>query len=396
MTQHLRLKKNAERRLKAGHLWIFSNEIDNAATPLKQVEPGQQVIIEESNGRAIAVAYANPHSLICARIVSRNTSMRLDRSLLVHRLNQALSLRQQLFATPFYRLVHSEGDLLPGLIIDRFDDVVVVQLNTLGMDLLRDEVIDALEKVLNPRVIVLRNDTSGRRIENLEQHIDVVKGEFDGIINVEENGVKFRASALEGQKTGWFYDHRPNRAWLNQLVSGKRVLDVFSYIGGWGIQAAAKGAESVTCVDSSAAALDRVAENAALNGVEDRVTMAEGDAFEALAALRSEGEQFDIVIVDPPAFIRKRKDIASGERAYARLNREAIRLIKKDGLLMSGSCSMHLDPTHLTDIVRGAARHQDRNAQIIYEGRQGADHPVHPAIPETAYLKALGVRIFRD
>lgn len=396
MTHHLRLKKNAERRLKAGHLWIYSNEIDNQATPLKDVEPGAQVVVEESNGRRIAVAYANPHSLICARVVSRDPSMHLDRSLLVHRFNQALSLRQRLYAKPYYRLIHSEGDFLPGLVVDRFGDVVVVQLNTLGMELLKNEVVDALEKVIKPRVIVLRNDSSGRRLENLEQGVDVIKGDFDGLVDVEENGVHFRASALSGQKTGWFYDHRDNRAWLNKLVAGKKVLDVFSYIGGWGVQAAAYGASEVTCIDSSAQALDRVGENAVLNNVGDRMSMLEGDAFEALSALKAEGEQYDIVVVDPPAFIRKRKDITNGARAYARLNREAMRLLGKDGLLVSGSCSMHLESSHLIDIVRGAARHQDRHAQIVYEGHQGGDHPVHPAIPETAYLKALGVRVFRD
>ncbi|WP_442322608.1 class I SAM-dependent rRNA methyltransferase [Cernens ardua] len=396
MMQRLRLKKNADRRIKSGHLWVYSNEIDITETPLKALEPGAQAVIEEASGRALGVAYVNPNSLICARIVSRDASTPLNRSLFVHRFQQALGLRERVFAKPFYRLVHGEGDLLPGLVIDRFNDVLVLQLNTLGMEALKADIIDALEKVINPRVIVLRNDSSGRRLENLDQSIDVVKGEFDGILHLEENGVQFQASALKGQKTGWFYDHRPNRAWLNQLVAGKRVLDVFSYVGGWGIQAAAYGASEVTFIDSSASALDQVAINATLNEVEDRVTMLEGDAFEALASLKADREQFDIVIVDPPAFIRKRKDIPNGERAYGRLNREAMRLLGRDGLLMSGSCSMHLDPARLTDIVRGAARHQDRHGQIIYEGRQGADHPVHPAIPETAYLKALGVRIFMD
>ncbi|ANF59231.1 class I SAM-dependent rRNA methyltransferase [Halotalea alkalilenta] len=396
MTQRLRLKKNADRRLKAGHLWLYSNEIDIAVTPLKGFEAGAQALVEEANGRAIGVAYVNPNSLICARVVSRDPSLRLDRSLLVHRFKQALGLRQRLFDKPFYRLIHGEGDLLPGLVIDRFGDVLVVQLNTLGMDRLRDEIVDALEKVLKPRVIVLRNDSSGRRLEQLEQGVEVVKGEFDGEIELEENGVRFRASAVDGQKTGWFYDHRVNRAWLNGLVQGQRVLDVFSYVGGWGVQAAAHGASQVVCVDSSARALEAVAGNAELNGVAERVSTLESDAFEALASLKAAGEQFDIVVLDPPAFIRKRKDIPNGERAYGRLNREAMRLLGRDGLLVSASCSMHLAPERLVDVVRGAARHQDRHAQILFDGRQGPDHPVHPAIPETAYLKALGVRVFRD
>ncbi|MDT8895084.1 class I SAM-dependent rRNA methyltransferase [Halomonas sp. I1] len=392
----LRLKKNADRRLKSGHLWLYSNEIDIGTTPLKDFAPGEQAVVEAANGKAMGVAYVNAHSLICARLVSRDASTTLDRSLLVHRLNQALSLRQRLFAKPFYRLVHGEGDLLPGLVIDRFDDVLVVQLNTAGMEAVREPLLDALDKVLSPRAVVLRHDTSGRRMEGLEGGVEVLGDEPPESVELEENGVRFVAPVLDGQKTGWFFDHRANRAWLNGLVAGKRVLDLFSYVGGWGVQAAAHGASEVLCVDASERALQGVAENAELNGLQERVAVGEGDAFEALAALKADDERFDVVILDPPAFIKKRKDTAAGERAYGRLNREAMRLLGRDGLLVSASCSMHLGMDRLTDVVRGAARHQDRHGQVIFQGHQGPDHPVHPAIPETSYLKALGVRVFRD
>ncbi|WP_227369090.1 class I SAM-dependent rRNA methyltransferase [Halomonas sp. M20] len=396
MSERLRLKKNADRRLKAGHLWLYSNEIDIDETPLKGIEPGAQAVVEAANGKAMGIAYVNPHSLICARVVSRDANVRLDRSLLVHRFNQALALRKRLFEKPFYRLVYGEGDLLPGLIVDRFDDVLVVQLNTLGMEHLGEEVVAALDKVLSPRAIVFKNDTSGRRLEQLDHQVEVVKGTLPEQVLLEENGVRFVVPVLDGQKTGWFFDHRANRSWLNHLVAGKRVLDVFSYVGGWGVQAAAHGASEVLCVDSSADALAQVAENAELNGLVEQVAVAEADAFEALSALKAEGEQFDVIVLDPPAFIRKRKDIPNGERAYSRLNREAIRLLGRDGLLLSASCSMHLAQERLIECVRGAVRHQDRHGQVIYQGGQGPDHPVHPAIPETAYLKALGVRVFRD
>lgn len=396
MSERLRLKKNADRRLKAGHLWLYSNEIDIAETPLKGIEPGAQAVVEAANGKPMGIAYVNPNSLICARVVSRDANVRLDRSLLVHRFNQALALRKRLFAKPFYRLIHGEGDLLPGLIVDRFDDVLVVQLNTLGMERLGEEVVAALDKVFSPQAIVFKNDTSGRRLERLEYQVEVVQGTLPEQVLLEENGVRFVVPVMAGQKTGWFFDHRANRGWLNQLVAGKRVLDVFSYVGGWGVQAAAHGASQVLCVDSSGEALAQVAENAALNGLAEQVAVAEGDAFEALMALKAEGEQFDVIVLDPPAFIRKRKDIPNGERAYSRLNREAIRLLGRDGLLLSASCSMHLAPERLMECVRGAVRHQDRHGQVIYQGGQGPDHPVHPAIPETSYLKALGVRVFRD
>lgn len=396
MTQRLRLNKNADRRLKAGHLWIYSNEVDIKETPLKNFAAGETALVEASNGKVMAVAYVNPHSLIAARVMSRDPEMRLDRSLFVHRFNQALSLRQRLYAQPFYRLIHGEGDLLPGLVIDRFGDVLVVQLNTAGMQALADEIVDALEKVIKPEVIVFRNDTGGRRQEGLEAHVDVIKGTLPDEVVLEENGARFVVPVLNGQKTGWFFDHRVNREWINRNVEGKRVLDVFSYVGGWGVQAAVHGAQSVLCLDSSGPALDQVARNAELNGVQEKVAVSEGDAFEALAALKAEGEEFDVVILDPPAFIKKRKDIPNGERAYARLNREAMRLLGRDGLLMSASCSMHLAPERLMDVVRGSVRHQDRQGQVIFQGHQGPDHPVHPAIPETSYLKALGVRVFRD
>ncbi|CEP37760.1 class I SAM-dependent rRNA methyltransferase [Halomonas sp. AOP13-D3-9] len=396
MTQRLRLNKNADRRLKAGHLWIYSNEVDIKETPLKNFAAGEAALVEASNGKVMAVAYVNPHSLIAARVMSRDPEMRLDRSLFVHRFNQALALRQRLYAQPFYRLIHGEGDLLPGLVIDRFGDVLVVQLNTAGMQALADEIVDALEKVIKPEVIVFRNDTGGRRQEGLEAHVDVIKGTLPDEVVLEENGARFVVPVLNGQKTGWFFDHRVNREWVNRNVEGKRVLDVFSYVGGWGVQAAVHGAKEVLCLDSSGPALDQVARNAELNGVQEKVAVSEGDAFEALAALKADGEEFDVVILDPPAFIKKRKDIPNGERAYARLNREAMRLLGRDGLLLSASCSMHLAPERLMDVVRGAVRHQDRHGQVIFQGHQGPDHPVHPAIPETSYLKALGVRVFRD
>ena len=393
----LRLNKNADRRIKAGHLWIYSNEVDTKTSPLRQYSAGQQVQVQASNGKVLGTAYLNPTTLICGRMISQNPDQLLDKSLLVHRIKIALGLRERVFPTPHYRLVYGESDQLPGLVVDRFGDVLSVQLNTAGMQALEEDILDALEKVLKPQAIVLRNDGGMRKLEGLEEETRVARGELpaEGVF-LEENGVKFHVPVLTGQKTGWFYDHRMNRARMQQYCKGKKVLDLFSYVGGWGVQAAAAGAESVLCVDASATALDEVEKNAELNGVADKVGTMQGDAFEALKQLVQEGEKFDVIVLDPPAFIKRRKDIKNGEQAYKRINQLAMRLLEKDAILISASCSMHLAYDRLIDIVRGSARHIDRQAQILEQGHQGADHPVHPTIVETAYLKSLIVRVYRD
>jgi len=392
----LRLKKNEERRLRAGHAWIYSNEVDIEATPLKAFAPGTQVTVQDSRGKSMGSAFVNPNTLIAARLYSREADKPLDQSLLVHRINIALSLRERVFPTPHYRLVYGDSDGLPGLVVDRYGDVLVVQIGTAGMEALREQVIAALVKVLKPFGILLRNDASVRALEGLPEEIVVAHGTVPDQVELVENGVRFRAPVKEGQKTGWFYDHRDNRARLNALIAnrkGGRVLDVFSYVGGWGVQAAAAGADEVLCVDASAPALKLVGENAALNGVGNRVRALEGDAFQVMKSLLDADERFDIVVMDPPAFIKRRKDLEQGTIAYRRVNELAMRLLQRDGLLVSGSCSMHLARADLMDVVRGTGRQVDRNVQVIAQGGQGADHPVLPAIPETEYLKAVFARV---
>lgn len=388
----LRLKKNEERRLRAGHLWVYSNEVDTARTPLTAFTPGQPVMIEAANGKVLGTGYVNPHSLICARLVSRDPAHALGRSLLVHRLNVALALRERLYAQPYYRLVHGEGDALPGLVVDRYGDVLVVQFTTAGMEQARDAVIDALQKVCKPAGILLRNDSPIRAMEGLHNYVEVI-GTVPEQIELEENGVRFRVSVQAGQKTGWFYDQRENRARLARYVKDMRVLDLFSYVGGWGVQAACAGAREVVCVDASQEALAQVAVNAGLNGVQDRVQTRKGDAFDVLRELREAREHFDVVVLDPPAFIKRKKDAKAGIEAYQRINTQAMQVLARDGILVSASCSYHLEAETLQQVVLAAARHLDRSVQILERGRQGADHPVHAAIPETEYLKALYCRV---
>ncbi len=346
----LRLKKNEDRRLRAGHLWVYSNEVDTSSTPLKAFQPGQQVLLQSHNGKTLGCAYVNPNSLICARLISRDARYRLDRSLLIHRLNIALALRERLFAQPFYRLVYGEADHLPGLVIDRYGDVCVVQCTTAGMEAVKDEVLAAVDKVLRPAGILWRADSPVRQLEGLDSYRDD-HGRVPEQVRVTEHGVEFTLSLSQGQKTGWFYDQRMNRARLRDYVSGLRVLDVYSYVGAWGLQAAAAGATEVVCVDASANALDALHANAAANGFDERVATIQGEAFEVLSQLRADQQRFDLVILDPPAFIKRKKDAKAGEQAYHRLNQLGMQVLGRDGVLVSASCSQHLGEAQLQQIL---------------------------------------------
>jgi len=389
----LRLKANADRRLRNGHLWVYSNEIDVAATPLHGFKAGDQAVLEAAGGKPLGVVAMSPNNLICARLLSRDAKLPLDKSLLVHRLNVALSLRERLFDKPFYRLVYGDSDLLPGLVVDRFGDILVVQLASATMEQHKADVMAALIQVIKPSGILFKNDSAARDAEGLERYVETAFGVVPEWVALEENGVKFEAPVMQGQKTGWFYDHRMNRARLAPYVKGKRVLDLFSYIGGWGVQAGAFGASEVFCVDGSAFALDGVERNAALNGFAEKMTCIEGDVFEALKELKAAEERFDVIVADPPAFIKRKKDLKNGEGAYRRLNEQAMRLLSKDGILVSASCSMHLPEDDLQNILLTSARHLDRNIQLLERGGQGPDHPVHPAIAETRYIKSITCRL---
>ena len=389
----LRLRKNEDRRLRAGHLWVYSNEVDVEATPLRDFQPGQPVTIQANNGKFIGTGYINPHVLLCARLVSRDPEHALGPALLVHRLNVALSLRERLYERPFYRLVHGEGDGLPGLIVDRYGDRCVVQLTTAGMERMKDKVLAALQKVLKPVAVLWRNDSPVREIEGLERYVADAAGEIPETVMIEEDGLRFQVAPRTGQKTGWFYDQRDNRARLDRYIRDRRVLDVFSYVGAWGLRAAARGAREVVCVDRSAPALEQAAANVVLNGVGDRVQFQQGDAFEVLKAQREARERFDVVIVDPPAFIKRRKDMKEGTLAYRRINEMAMQVLERDGLLVSCSCSQLFSREALEQTLLQASRHLDRNLVILEQGRQGPDHPVPPAIPETDYLKVVFARV---
>lgn len=390
----LRLKRREDRRLRAGHLWVFSNEIDIASTPLRLFEPGDLVSIRAADGKYLASGYVNPNSLISARVMSRDPDHHPDRSLLVHRLKIALALREKIFQYPFYRLVFGEADLLPGLVIDRHNDVLVVQLTTAGMERMKDDVLAALQKVIKPTAVLWKNNTGIRKLEGLEEYVEPAFGDVPDTVEIREGTARFEVPLTDGQKTGWYYDQRMTRERLKPYVKDAKVLDVYSYVGAFGIQSMKYGAKAATCVDSSAKALEFAARNATKNRVS--VDTIKGDANDVMRNLRAERTEFDVVVLDPPAFVRKKKDLNAGREAYRKTIQNGMQLLGRDGFLMACSCSSHMPESELIQLIQHAARHTGRHAQLLDVGGQAPDHPVHPAIPETRYLKSLLCRVSRQ
>jgi 23S rRNA (cytosine1962-C5)-methyltransferase len=383
------MRAGEERRLRLGHPWAFSNEI-LMETATKAIAAGSPVVLRAASGEALGVATFNPHSLIAARLVSADGEARLDRSLLEDRLSIALQLRTRLYAgVPHYRLVHAEADGLPGLIVDRYGDVCVVQINTAGMDRLTDDILAALDAVVAPQAVLLKNDSPARKLEGLELNSGVVKGEIGGTVDLIENGTRFVCDPAGGQKTGWFFDQRDNRAMVAAFATGARVLDAYTYAGGFGVLAAVSGAAQVTLIDRSQPALDLARQSAALNGVEARCTFTRGEAFDELARLDRERARFDIVICDPPAFVKNRKDVKPGSQGYRKMTRLAAPLVEPGGLLFVASCSHLVDPPLFAEQVKRGLHDAGRQARVLRASGAGMDHPVHPSLPETAYLKGL-------
>lgn len=392
----LQLKRREEHRLRNGHPWVFSNEVDTGVSPLAEFQPGELAEVKSSNGRSLGTAQVNPKALICARLISRAEPGAVPEHWVETRLADALSLRQRLFEHPYYRLVYGESDGLPGVVVDRHGDVLAVQLNTVGAQAMSERLLQALSELLAPAAVVMRNDSPARALEGLGAANEVAVGALEGAVEIVENGARFSVDPLGGQKTGWYYDQRDNRARAAAWSGGARVLDLFSFSGGWGVQCALKGAARVTCVDSSASALEGVAVNAALNGVKAQVGVLQGDVFKLLRDLRAGAERYDLIIADPPAFIRRRKDQRSGLEAYRRLNTLAMQLLAPDGILVSASCSSHLSESELLECVRTAAAKTSRRAQVLGFGSQGPDHPVLAGMPESRYIKAVFTRTVAD
>jgi 23S rRNA (cytosine1962-C5)-methyltransferase len=383
----LALRKGAHRRLQGGHPWVYSNEVmlDAAA---KALPAGSVVTITDAGGAALATAHFNAHTLIAARVLADGDAP-ITAGFYADRIRRALALRERLFDRPFYRLVHAEADGLPGLVIDRFGDACVVQPNTAGMDAALPYIAAALAAVLMPRAIVLRGDAPARRQEGLDDEVRLIAGGLDGPVTVEENGALFRADVLSGQKTGWFFDQRDNHAFMASLAKGLDVLDLYTHTGGFAIPAARAGANKVTAVDSSQSALDLAGAALPLNHVTGRVECVRSDVFGFLEAAAVRNETWQVVIADPPPFVRSRKDLKAGLQGYRKLARLCGRVTAPGGLLFVASCSHNAPVDEFTAaVVRGLAD-AGRSGPIIRTAGAGADHPVHPLLPESAYLKAV-------
>ena len=379
------IKPKEGRKARAGAPWIFSNEIvmDAAA---KALAPGALVNVKGDDGQDFGTGYFNAKSLIAVRLLARECGQAVDAAFFAVRLGHALKLRETLYAKPFYRLAHAEGDGLPGLIIDRFDDTLVVQITTAGMEALLTPLKMALENVMAPTSIILRNDAPARGLEGLELYVRAEKGQM-GRIAVEENGARYFADLGQGQKTGWYYDQRDNRAFIAAFAKGRSVLDAYSYTGGFGILAAKAGAKEVVCLDSSAPALAIAEESAAAN--QRSVRAVKADVFEELERLSAEKETFDIVVADPPPFVKSKKDLEPGAKAYRKLGRLAASVTAANGFVLLASCSHNMPAERFAAECAAGISRSGRRATLIRTAGAGPDHPVHPMLPESAYLKAL-------
>lgn len=376
------------RRAEGGHPWVYSNEIvmDGAA---KALQPGTLVTLRRADERPFGVAIFNPHTLIAGRLLDRDAARAIDKRFFARRLERALRLRERLYDMPYYRLVHAEADGLPGLVIDRFGGVLAMQANTAGMDRLTPLITEALRELISPAAIVLRNDSPARGQEGLPLETAVALGTIEGPVKIEEGGAVFLADVLAGQKTGWFFDQRDNRAFIAGLAGGVRVLDLYCHSGGFAVAAAHRGAAAVVGIDSSAPALALAAQAARENGVAERTVLRRGEVFAEAAALAAAGERFDIVIADPPAFAPSKRAVPAALRGYRKLAHLAAQLTAPSGFLFLASCSYNVGVAEFADAVRRGLADAGRFARILRSTGAGPDHPIHPALPESAYLKAL-------
>jgi 23S rRNA (cytosine1962-C5)-methyltransferase len=392
MPPAIRLLPGGDRRAQSGHPWIYSNEIDMTSAT-KALAPGTIVIAERAQGQAIGVGFFNPRSLIAFRFLSRTPSKQIDEKFVSRRLDRALRLRQRLYDAPYYRLVHAEADGFPGCVIDRYGNHCVIEPNSAGADRMIDLIAESLDRLIGPKTMLVSAHSPARSLEGLAPALEWRKGSADGPVEITENGAIFLIEPSAGQKTGWFFDQRDNRALMAGLARGLDVLDLYSYLAGFGIQALRAGAKSALAVDRSQAALDLGRQSAERNNVAAGFASECADAFEFLEAAQPEHRSFDMVIADPPAFVKSRKDVNQGSKGYRKLARLAAARVRTGGFLFIASCSHNMPVEDFRREVARGIHEAGRAGRILYARGAAPDHPQHPMLPETAYLKALVLQI---
>lgn len=372
------------KRLLSGHLWIFSNELLEGP---KDNIPGSVVELYDMKDTFLGVGYINPNSLISVRVLSRD-KVSIDREFMRGRILEALNLRKRLFGTrDALRLVYSEGDYLPGLIVDKYGKCLVIQILTSGMEVFKDIVIGILDDIIGPETIILRNEGPSRTLEGLPLYKEIVKGGSQPLPVVNEEGILFELDPFEGQKTGFFLDQKENRNVFRKFIKGGRGLDLFCYTGAWTLCLASTGAE-VIGVDSSARAVSQAVKNAELNGLQDRASFIKDDVFSFLRKEFEAGERkYDFIVLDPPAFVKSPGKIREAVKAYGEINELAMRLLKAGGILATSSCSYHLSRDMFLDMLRSSGRYSGRGLRLLALRSQDCDHPVLLSMPETEYLK---------
>ena len=385
MNPRITLARGRERRVKAGHLWIYAGEIESVEDG---ASPGDTVEVTDHRGRFLGRGYFNPASTIAVRLLTRDRKEALDAALLRRRIAQAVAYRRHFFAAgESCRLVFGEGDFLPGLTVDRYGPVLSVQISTLGMDRMREDIVAALQDAVHPRGIYERSDLPTRQREGLESRTGLLLGEVPDEIEMELDEMRFLVHPRAGQKTGMYLDHRFNRRALQPHARGRRVLDVFCNSGSFGLYALKAGAERCTGIEVSAECLELARRNAALNGLESRCEWIEGNAFDHLKELDRKQERFGLIVLDPPAFTKSAKALEAAARGYKEINLRAFRLASPGGLIVTSSCSYHLGPEEFLGVLQDAASDAGRDVTLVEMRSQAPDHPVHLFVPETRYLK---------
>jgi len=387
----IRLKKNEDRRIRGGHPWVFSNEIERIDGP-RDVGVGAELF--DAGGAFLGCGYYTPHSLIAFRLLSRQQDDPDSVLFYEKRISAALAHRQAIYPElRTFRAVYGESDFLPGLVVDKYGEYLSIQMLSAGMDLRRELIVEALQRVFAPKGIIARNDVAVRSLEKLEERVEILAGEIPELIEMEENGLRFLINLREGQKTGGFLDQKQNHLLLRDICRGRAVLDCFCYAGSWAVHAGHFGAASALGLDISARAVEQASQNAQLNGVAERVRFEECDVFERLRSLKHEGTGFDVIVMDPPAFVKSRKNIAEATKGYLTINRRALELLHPGGYLITCSCSFHMGREAFREMLINAARLARREVRLVATCSQAPDHPVLLSFPESEYLKCFVLQV---